>query len=104
MTSAERTTPSTAFLDHAAAGISARMAEVTEAASAAEPAALDAYPGQKEAWRVASISAEALEPTLTELLCDLHAHPELAFEEVHAQGTLTALLEETRVGDLLKDD
>ena len=93
MTSEERTTPSTAFLDHAAAGISARMAEVTEAASAAEPAALDAYPGQKEAWRVASISAEALEPTLTELLCDLHAHPELAFEEVHAQATLTALLE-----------
>ncbi|MDO5511909.1 M20 family metallopeptidase [Corynebacterium sp.] len=92
MTAPEPSSPSTAFLDHAAAGIAARMAEVTEAASAAEPAALDAYPGQKEAWKVASISANNLEPAMTELLRDLHAHPELAFEEVHAQATLTELL------------
>ncbi|MDO5670075.1 MAG: M20 family metallopeptidase [Corynebacterium sp.] len=93
MTSGDTTTPSTAFLDHAAAGITARMAEVAEAATTAQPLLLDAYPRQDEAWRAASISAEALEPTLTDLLCNLHAHPELAFEEVHAQATLSAVLE-----------
>ncbi|WP_460490743.1 M20 family metallopeptidase, partial [Corynebacterium nasicanis] len=90
MTSAQPPAPSTAFLDHAAAGIAARMSEV----AAPEPPLFDAYAAQEEAWRVASISAEALEPALTALLRDLHAHPELAFEEVHAQAALTRLLAE----------
>ena len=41
----DRTRPSTAFLDHATAGITARMAQVT-----APDVLLSAYPTQKSAW------------------------------------------------------
>lgn len=92
MHSSDRTNPSTAFLDHASAGIEARMKEVQEAATGG-PVVLDAYPGQEAAWTAASTSAEALEPELTALLQNLHAHPEVAFEEVHAQRTIAELLE-----------
>ena len=84
----DRTRPSTAFLDHATAGITARMAQVT-----APDVLLDAYPAQRSTWAAATEAADALEPALTELLTDLHAHPELAFEEHRSQAVLVELLE-----------
>ena len=84
----DRTRPSTAFLDHATAGISERMAQVS-----APDVLLDAYPAQRSTWAAATEAADALEPALTELLTDLHAHPELAFEEHRSQAVLVELLE-----------
>ncbi|MEX3504376.1 M20 family metallopeptidase [Corynebacterium sp. LK2510] len=84
----DRTRPSTAFLDYATAGISERMAQVT-----APDVLFDAYPAQRDGWAAASMAAEALEPALTDLLTDLHAHPELAFEEHRSQAVLAELLE-----------
>lgn len=88
----EPTSPSTAYLDHASAEIQHRVA-AAEAQVARHEFTLDGYVGQKRAWDTATTAGSALEPELSALLHDLHAHPELAFEEHHAQQRLTQLLE-----------
>ena len=62
------------------------MAEATAAAEKGEQE--PDYPGQPELWAAAEAHAEALTTDLRDLLLDLHAHPETAFEEHRSQERL----------------
>lgn len=83
-------TPSTAYLDHATAEIRRRIEEA-EVAPGKPPTGED-FPGQGRLWAEIAASVEALAPELNLLLRDLHANPETAFEEHHAQARLSELL------------
>ncbi|MBZ8176582.1 amidohydrolase [Corynebacterium sp. 3HC-13] len=80
--------PSTAYLDyvsqHIAEGVAAVEAERRQetAESKAE------YSHQTEVWQKITDAAENLRPELEDILQDLHAHPEVAFEERYAQSCL----------------
>lgn len=86
------TLPSTAYLDHAATDIQRRVAAAEELAVPDGPAGRD-YPGQEKVWQQTSDTGAALEAELSTLLHDLHANPELAFEEFHAREQLTRFLQ-----------
>ncbi|HZK31351.1 MAG TPA: M20 family metallopeptidase, partial [Corynebacterium sp.] len=83
--------PSPAYLQAASRIVRDRMAEVTADARAAS--AEPGYPGQAELWAVADQQADVLTGELADLLLDLHAHPETAFQEYRSQEQLASFLE-----------
>lgn len=78
--------PSPAYLQSTTRAVRHRMAEATAAAEEGEQE--PDYPGQPELWAAAEAHAEALTTDLRDLLLDLHAHPETAFEEYRSQERL----------------
>lgn len=85
--------PSTAYLDHTTAEINRKIARVKQDSAGPGLTELTAYPGQVAIWDQAADRAEALETELSALLLDLHDHPELAFEEYHAQRQISEMLQ-----------
>lgn len=87
--SATPSAPSSAFLDATSLAIHERMA------SAKAPAAdgPEDYPGQAHLWAKAAQAGEELAEELRELALDLHAHPELAFEERRSAEALAQAVE-----------
>lgn len=82
-------TPSSAFLDATNHAIHERMARAeTPPAGAPED-----YPGQSHLWAEAARAAEELSGELRDLALDLHAHPELAFEERRSAEALARVVE-----------
>lgn len=86
-------TPSTAFLDAASARIDAQVDATQREAQDAEWE-LDAYPQQPAVWASIEAAAENYRPDIAYIVRDLHANPELAFEEVRSQQVLARVLEE----------
>lgn len=82
--------PSPAYLQSTTRAVRHRMAEATAAAEEGEQE--PDYPGQPELWAAAEAHAEALTTDLRDLLLDLHAHPETAFEEHRSQERLADFL------------
>lgn len=78
--------PSTAYSDYVKDTVARRIADLDPV-----PDGVD-YQEQAGLWDKASARAEELEPELTELLQDLHAHPETAFEEFRSRDALATLL------------
>ena len=85
-------TPSTAFLDSTSALIEARVAAAHQAQGEQE-IQLDAYPQQTHVWAAVEAAVAEIDQDLDFIVHDLHAHPELAFEEVRSQRVLTEVLE-----------
>ncbi|MEJ6013900.1 M20 family metallopeptidase [Corynebacterium sp. H127] len=56
------------------------------------PTVLDAYPEQAALWEQAAAAVAKLKPALESAARDIHAQPEVAFEETYAQQRLVALL------------
>ena len=84
--------PSTAFLDATADLIASRVAAAQQA-QGEQQVHLDAYPQQPAVWAAVDREVENLESDLDFIVEDLHAHPELAFEEVRSQKVLADMLE-----------
>lgn len=53
----------------------------------------DAYPGQRETWEQVEERVDDAAEDLAHIVRDLHAHPELAFEEHRSAGVLAEVLE-----------
>lgn len=85
-------TPSTAYLDSMQADIDAGIA----AATVGQPAdrEQEAYEGQRRLWEVVTGVGESLTDTLTHIVKDLHAHPEVAFKEVRSMNELANIVED----------
>lgn len=83
------TEPSTAFLDATTRAIHERM----ENAAAPEISDEDAYPGQSRLWEAVEGGVDKRAGDLRALALDLHAHPELAFEEERSARRIAELLE-----------
>ncbi|WP_313550128.1 M20 family metallopeptidase [Corynebacterium sp.] len=84
--------PSTAFLDATADLIASRVAAAQQA-QGEQQVHLNAYPQQPAVWEAVDTEVEDLKSDLDFIVEDLHAHPELAFEEVRSQKVLAGLLE-----------
>lgn len=86
----EPTTPSSAFLDHMDAIVESRL----ESANA-DFALPDAGAGdeREERWVAVESRVEAVREDLNFIVTDLHAHPEEAFQEHHAQAAIAEILE-----------
>ena len=85
---ARPTTPSTAFLERMDEAVQDRLAE-------AEPD-FDLGPRSPEhlqSWKDAEARVEKVRADLNHIVRDLHAHPEEAFEEHHAQAVIAGILE-----------
>lgn len=82
-------TPSTAYLDNMEELIAARVA-----AASPPPPMGETYPGQDELWDKAATLADATTDDLRYIVFDLHANPEVAFEEHRSMGVLSDFLEE----------
>lgn len=85
----EKLTPSTAYLDH----INAKVDADIEQAPAIE-ARTDDYCEQERYWSLVTRAAEQIHPDLVSLSLDLHAHPELAFEERRSAAAIATVLED----------
>lgn len=83
--------PSTAYLDAMSDLIDARVSAVEQSHTDQE-LRLDAYPQQQALWKAVDEQVENLEKDLGFIIEDLHAHPELAFEEVRSQKVLASVL------------
>lgn len=84
----EPTRPSGAFLRHMDEVVRARIEE-----SAPDFAPGKGYPGRDGVWAGARRRVLEARADLEHIVRDLHAHPEEAFEEHHAQQTLAGVLE-----------
>lgn len=84
--------PSTAFLDATADLIASRVAAAQQAQGERQ-VHLDAYPQQAAVWAAVDREVEDLKSDLDFIVEDLHAHPELAFEEIRSQKVLADVLE-----------
>ena len=82
-------TPSSAFLDATNHAIHERMARA-ETPPSGTP---EDYPGQSHLWSNTTRAAEEIAEELRDLALDLHAHPELAFEERRSAEALARVVE-----------
>ena len=85
--------PSTAFLDATSDLIEARVTAAQKAQGEQE-LRLDAYPQQQELWAAVDSHVARIQRDLDFIVEDLHAHPELAFEEVRSQQVLAKVLKD----------
>lgn len=85
--------PSTAFLDATSDLIEARVTAAQKAQGEQE-LRLDAYPQQQELWAAVDSYVARIQRDLDFIVEDLHAHPELAFEEVRSQQVLAKVLKD----------
>lgn len=79
--------PSTAYLDAASQVVAGKIA------AASPPESVVHYPGQEKLWSAASLAADDLRDQLGDIVADLHAHPEVAFEEVRSMNMLADVVE-----------
>ena len=84
----EQPQPSTAYLDATTRAIHDRMANAPQI----EPNATETYPGQAALWATVAEGVEKRMPQLRALALDLHAHPELAFEEFRSAQAIADFL------------
>ncbi|WP_244977375.1 M20 family metallopeptidase [Corynebacterium lizhenjunii] len=87
-----RNDPSPAYLQAMERAIAQRVS-AAESATAQQPVGED-YPGQAALWRRASELADALRNPLSDIVADLHAHPETAFAEHRSMDVLASLLKD----------
>ncbi|MDY3126666.1 MAG: M20 family metallopeptidase [Corynebacterium sp.] len=87
------TVPSSTFLDQTTSGISARI-ESAYAQDRASRDPVEAYGGQFQMWGQAEETAESFTSIMEDIVHDLHAHPETAFEEFRSQRQLVSVLRE----------
>ena len=85
-------TPSTSFLDATSALIKSRVAAEADAQGGSD-LQLDAYPQQSAVWAAVDGEVAKLQSDLDFIVEDLHAHPELAFEEVRSQKVLAGIID-----------
>ena len=78
-------TPSTAFLDATSALIESRVAAAQQAQTEQE-LVLNSYPQQSAVWEAVGKGVTDIRKDLDFIVEDLHAHPELAFQEVRSKG------------------
>lgn len=92
MSSSRPTSPSTAYLDATSATLEVAIAQA-EAAAESDPQ-LSAYSEQEALWSQATDVGEGLRAQLEHVVRDLHAHPEVAFEEVRSMNELANIVED----------
>ncbi|QGU01561.1 p-aminobenzoyl-glutamate hydrolase subunit B [Corynebacterium kalinowskii] len=81
-------TPSTAYLDHISNQVASDIAAVPSI-----PTHADDYSDQERLWSIVAQQAEDVHDELVDLSLDLHAHPEVAFEEHRSAAEIAKLLE-----------
>lgn len=85
-------TPSTAYLDAAQEQIDAGIAAAR--AAHVEGIEKESHDGQRKLWAALAETAESKRDTFTHIVRDLHAHPELAFQEVRSMNELANVVED----------
>lgn len=85
----DRLTPSRAYLDQINSQVEADIA-ATEELSYPDPD----YPEQPKLWQRVAAAVESYQDDLVALSLDLHAHPEVAFEEHRSAAAIAELLEQ----------
>src|SRR5699024_9870384 len=85
--------PASLFVDDTSDLIEARVT-AAQKAQGEQVLRLDAYPQQQELWAAVDSHVARIQRDLDFIVEDLHAHPELAFEEVRSQQVLAKVLKD----------